>query len=229
MLTNLICTITLPGKAFTIFCIIIQVYTIMFSIILYKIIKSQNALNILHWTCEKGHIEDVKSVFKQNKKIFWNLDEHGHSALMIACIYGHDSIVQFLLNVKLPKLYFNQRNVYGYTPFILACQHGHLEVVKSLLSKDFIDFHQVDINGIPATLWACLRRQNTVIQFLEDNTVFAAEMSKFKNLVQEMRIKNEEDCNSKFIIWFNPEKGFEVKETEKKKLEFKMKVIYENS
>ena len=68
-----------------------------------------------------------------------------------------------------------------------------------------------------------------MIQFLEDNTVFAAEMSKFKNLVQEMRIKNEEDCNSKFIIWFNPEKGFEVKETEKKKLEFKMKVIYYNS
>ena len=103
MLSTLICSITLPGKAFTIFCIIIQVYTIMFSIILYKIIKSHNAINILHWTCEKGLDQDVKAIFQQNRKLLWKLDEHGHSALMIACIYGHEAIVKFLLNTNLPQ------------------------------------------------------------------------------------------------------------------------------
>ena len=89
------------------------------------------------------------------------------------------SIVQFLLSTDLPESYFNAKNVYGYTPFIIACQHGHAKVVQALLSKDFIEVNEVDINGIPGTLWACLRKQNEVMNMLENQPEFKPQMATF--------------------------------------------------
>ena len=214
MLTTLICNISQQAKAISMLLAFLQLYSIVISTCLYKIIQSHNSLNLLHWACENGDFKVVKSTISKKKKLLWKRDEHLNHAFSIACTFGHTEIVNYFLKSDLPNSYFNQQNVYGYTPLILACQHGHVDVVKSLLNNDFIDVKITDINGIPPPLWACLRRQDEVMELFKDNEGLNHDIDRFVNLVNELRSKNETNDNpaTKFIIWNNPENGIEIKE-----------------
>ena len=58
----------------------------------------------------------------------------GKSLLHVAAMYGHCSVVEYLLDLHDAKLDINAQNHKAETPLMLACRFGHSRVAKLLLS-----------------------------------------------------------------------------------------------
>jgi len=98
----------------------------------------------LHAACGAGDITTVQAYIKNERtemiggktvKIF-HLDPEGASALALAAMGGHASIVQLLLPIKMPpksNADVNGQSLAGTSPLMLAALHGHLDTVKLLL------------------------------------------------------------------------------------------------
>jgi ankyrin repeat protein len=80
------------------------------------------------------------------------INNHGSTALILACMDGLTEIAKILL--KAPNIDVNKQNYNGDTPLTWACYNGNLELVKLLISKPNIDFSKKDMGGKDAIYWA---------------------------------------------------------------------------
>ena len=99
----------------------------------------------LHAACGAGDIDTVQAYVRNERtemiggktvKIF-HLDPEGASALSLAAMGGHASIVQLLLPIKMPpksNADINGQSLSGTSALMLAAQHGHMETVEVLLA-----------------------------------------------------------------------------------------------
>jgi len=80
-----------------------------------------------------GRAEEVKSILRKNPSlnVNWKNEEvRAMSALFVACVNGHHSVVSILL--AHPDIDPNLKNSIGWTPFLAACYNGNTSCVRLL-------------------------------------------------------------------------------------------------
>ena len=83
--------------------------------------------------CQVGKIEIMKLLLERIENIDLNTrDVTGRTALMAACIHGHNDVVQLLLNHSGPEgnIELNAKDDDTKTAFMYACIKGHTDVVQ---------------------------------------------------------------------------------------------------
>lgn len=86
-------------------------------------------------SCIHGEIENVKDLLNDFPDIINKSDNFGDTGFLLACMFGHLSIVQFLLNdSRLTEEIINKSSNDRNTAFSSACMNSHLEVLKLLLN-----------------------------------------------------------------------------------------------
>ena len=109
--------------------------------------------NTFNDAADNGKVEEVKSILRKNPSlnVNWKSKERGATtALYIACISGHDSVVSILL--AHPDIDPNLKNTSGNTPFLIACANGNTSCVRLLLQDQRVMVNEPDNNGA-TPLW----------------------------------------------------------------------------
>uniref|UniRef100_A0AC34GW99 Ankyrin repeat protein n=1 Tax=Panagrolaimus sp. ES5 TaxID=591445 RepID=A0AC34GW99_9BILA len=90
-------------------------------------------------------LNKVKEALKEDKINIMATDEDKNNALILASLYGHFEIIQFLVN-EIPendrKEFIKKGNFLGITPVIGACASGNIQILDLLLNffNDDTDF-----------------------------------------------------------------------------------------
>ena len=97
------------------------------------------------------------------------VDREGKTALMWACIRGHEDIVRKILDVSILDLDLNRGDKYGNTALFYAASSGHVNTVKRLIAalKRFgLDIDKKNAQGMTPTLEATKRGHDSCAQVL---------------------------------------------------------------
>ena len=98
---------------------------------------------ILHWACEKNHLEVAKFLVTEINCDFEAKDEYNNRPIHIACAFsGSVELVSYL--IKVAGCDINARGVQGRTILHWACVKNHLEVVKFLVTEIKCDLEAED-------------------------------------------------------------------------------------
>ncbi|MBY0405931.1 MAG: ankyrin repeat domain-containing protein, partial [Cyanobacteria bacterium] len=91
-------------------------------------------------------------------------DNDGITALALASMYGHKTLVGLLL--RHPNIDINAKDCDGNTALTLASNKGHELVVEELLSHPNIDINSIDNDGRSALTLASVNGHETVVRVL---------------------------------------------------------------
>ena len=130
--------------------------------------EKKKEIEVLVDAINDGNLEKVKEMFDQTG-INVNLPlKNNGTALMLAALNGHESIVDYLVKVKGADVHYAVPD--GFTALITAAYMGHCNVVKYLLSKQsnrFLSDH-VDKRGLSAFLHAVNRGKLEVVKYFAE-------------------------------------------------------------
>ena len=86
--------------------------------------------HVLHYACDKGHLEFVKYMFEnQGLNIDFNVvDSIRQTPLHAACLYGKSDVVEFLL--KTENIEIGMKDNLQRTAKDLASQNGHQDILE---------------------------------------------------------------------------------------------------
>ena len=114
--------------------------------------RKTDGATALFVACREGAVECVRQLLTNNLILINNSKTNGRSPLFIASFFGHNEIVEMLMNHshKMRKksmvhgqLDVNQCDSKGFTPLFVAAQNGHTRIVTMLLKNavccDFVD------------------------------------------------------------------------------------------
>ena len=153
--------------------------------------KDVHSWTPIMWACRKGHKNIVQLLIDHsNENIDFNArikrcsnnfpcyecDYHGNShytPLMLACKFGHQDVVQLLIEQPNGKIDFNAKAGFGCTSLMLACKYGKKDVVKLLLDHSSIlniDLHAKDPYSYTAFSLACQSGHTEVVQLFLDHS-----------------------------------------------------------
>ncbi|KAH6876944.1 hypothetical protein BKA70DRAFT_218643 [Coprinopsis sp. MPI-PUGE-AT-0042] len=90
--------------------------------------------------------------------------KRGETALILACMQGHDKAVKELLH--LPNISVNATSVDGRTPLIWASREGHEGAARLLIACPSLDINAADDGGWTALIWASDRGHQGVVVLL---------------------------------------------------------------
>jgi len=102
-----------------------------------------------------GEVEEVKDILRKNPSlnVNWkNEEQNACTALFVACLNGHDSVVSILL--AHPVIYVNSKRKNGGTPFMIACYSGNTSCVHLLLQDHRVMVNEPDNVGGTPLFWA---------------------------------------------------------------------------
>ena len=129
----------------------------------------------MYEACKRGETKVVQLLLER-----CNPEESGlnikdwidRSTFMVACEYGHQDVVQLLLNYSDISINLNTENKYGETALLLACQKGHKDVVQLLLdnSERNIDLNARNNLGWTAFMYVCKNGHKDVVKLLLKNS-----------------------------------------------------------
>ena len=125
--------------------------------------RKTDGATALFVACREGAVECVRQLLTNNLILINNSKTNGRSPLFIASFFGHNEIVEMLMNHshKMRKkamvhgqLDVNQCDSKGFTPLFVAAQNGHTKIVTMLLknavchllSASFEITEQIEIN-----------------------------------------------------------------------------------
>jgi ankyrin repeat protein len=80
--------------------------------------------------CANGHLDAAMVLHRAGSNVL-HKNNNGTSCLAIACIHGHEHIVDMLLRV--PGVSVNHEDNEGWTPFHRACHENHLPIMRRLV------------------------------------------------------------------------------------------------
>jgi ankyrin repeat protein len=104
----------------------------------------------MHRAAEKGKTLRLRPFMSGDVNA---LDEHGNTALVLACSNGHLRCVEMLLNAKAN---IDATDLDDSTPLMIACREGHLPVANALIEAR-ADLHKINLNSLSALHCACQR------------------------------------------------------------------------
>ena len=115
-----------------------------------------------HFACKNGYLNIVK-YFIENTEIKIDLPgEERMTGLMLACLYGHYTLVEYLLEKK-SKI--NKKDKFKRTPLLHAIRGGHFKLVSYLLSRG-ADFEQADSSNNTPLHYACSSGFKNIVEIL---------------------------------------------------------------
>ena len=113
-----------------------------------------------------GKVEVVKDILRKNPSlnVNWkNEEQNACTALFVACLNGHDSVVSILL--AHPDIDPNLKNKFGNTPFLIACADGSTSCVRLLLQDQRVMVNEPDNSGYTPLFWAADQGHQDVIKW----------------------------------------------------------------
>ena len=117
---------------------------------------------LLH-AAASGQLALVKSLHKKKGvNINYQDEDDGSTALALAAMNGHETIVKHLLD---NGANVNQRCKDGFTALMMAAQEGHETIVKRLIEKNAPINHQTE-RGATALLMACQAGHESIVEQL---------------------------------------------------------------
>jgi ankyrin repeat protein len=122
----------------------------------------------LHHAVQKGLLEVVKLIPPASEyeyQVEWFQGDPNNRALHLAAASGHESILDYLLNMGSDP---NAKDSDGSTPLFKAIENGHLEAVKALLSNSRVEINIVNNAGNTPLFAAFARGQLHLAQYLFD-------------------------------------------------------------
>lgn len=109
-----------------------------------------------------GHLDVIKSL---KDKIDVNAKNiTGNTALIVACAYGYEDIVKYLLNI--PGIDINAQNMEGYSPLISTAWNGRINIVKLLIQAPELDVNAQNDEGITALMGTALNGTTDIANLL---------------------------------------------------------------
>ena len=127
---------------------------------------------LLHLACRSNHTHIVKFLIgcgiEANAQ-----DEHGQTAILIACIHGYNEIASVLIESSiaghLPEsLEVDTGDHRGLTPLNCAAIKGDLGLVKTLVSRGGANTNQTSPKGCTPLIYAGRGGYSEVVRFLLD-------------------------------------------------------------
>ena len=114
-----------------------------------------------------GKIEIVKLLLERTETQLEARNEDGNTAFHLACFFGHNDVVQLLMNGHDKNIDLNIRGIGEMTALMMASLRGHKDVVQLLLNSDQnIDLNTQDNDGHTAFMHACYFGHKDVVQLL---------------------------------------------------------------
>lgn len=113
--------------------------------------------------CRNGDLEDIVKLYDADKHIVNAKNEHGYSALTLACYSGNEEVVAFLVT-KVKSV--DGTSKYG-SPLMAATVKGYINIVKLLL-KHKADVDIADANKITALHYATMFKKTEIVKLLVD-------------------------------------------------------------
>ncbi len=123
----------------------------------------------LHYACEYGNIECVKTLVLKGKVDVNKVSHRGHTSLYLACLRGRPEIVKFLVNLlNCDPLVRSKKN--GNAAIHAACSKGHLDCLGYLVDVRNVDVDVLNDNGTSPLHFACEKGHiNTIHHLLRSN------------------------------------------------------------
>lgn len=138
----------------------------------FSIFEMENSAKLrpIHYAGSNGAVDAFKFLFSIDELDKRSLANTGKNALHLACLNGHDKIVEFLLNEPNGFDVFdvNEGDNYGETPLHLASTNRHKNVVSLLLNVKGIVVNKKNLKGETPLDLARERNENPVIEILEN-------------------------------------------------------------
>lgn len=113
--------------------------------------------------CRKGSLEDITKLYNNDNTIVNAKNEHGYSALTLACYSGNFEVVKFMVD-KVETV--NGKSKFG-SPLMAATVKGEKEIVKLLLDHK-AEVNITDAQGITALHYATMFNKEAIVKLLFD-------------------------------------------------------------
>jgi len=122
----------------------------------------------LYLAVEKGDVEEVKEILRSHPHLSgtWKNEQfHGATALQLACLKGHLSIVSVLL--AHPPIDVNLKDREGWTPFMSATIYGYAPACRLLLRDYRVQVNEPGRDGSTPLFWAAtMGRLDTIRRWI---------------------------------------------------------------
>ena len=136
-------------------------------------IKDSNGWSALHYACDLGDFESVKTLIETNA-IIDTYSNNQRIPLHLASYKNYPKIVEYLLKKGSNP---NYKDELGCTPMHLAAKEGYTECIKYLLNYNG-DLYSVDFRGWNILHYAAFHGNKDTVRFL---CMYDADFDKLKN------------------------------------------------
>lgn len=97
--------------------------------------KDRDGLTAFHWAAQAGHVEVLKYLFekadaREKRTLMSTITNKGQTALILACMQGHQAVVAFLLANNDDATISDQN---GWTALMYAAQGKHAAVITTIV------------------------------------------------------------------------------------------------
>ena len=141
--------------------------------------------------CRQGNLDIVVKLYAIDENSINVEEESGYTPLVLACYYGHEDIVEFLLD-KVNTL--NDKTSYG-SPLMAATVKGYDNIVDLLLAHK-VDPNITDEQGVTAAHYAVLFKNYTIVEKLVNaNADFTIKNNVNKSALDYAIIYNDDKLN----------------------------------
>lgn len=110
----------------------------------------------LHWAADLGYYDIADVLLARNAITEARTKSQGRTPLYLAAAHGHTPVVTLLLEHGAAVSAASKMD--GATAIHKAAQHGYTEVITALVAAK-ADVNKKDVEGMPALMWACQRKQ----------------------------------------------------------------------
>ncbi|GGI57920.1 ankyrin repeat domain-containing protein [Winogradskyella haliclonae] len=141
--------------------------------------------------CRQGNIDTVIKLYNIDDNVVNIQEETGYTPLVLACYYGHEDIVSFLVD-KVKNL--NDKTSYG-SPLMAATVKGYENIVDVLL-KNKVNPNITDEQGVTAAHYAVLFKNYVIVEKLVNaNADFTIKNNVNKSAMDYAIAHNDEKLN----------------------------------
>ena len=163
----------------------------LYSLFIFFVTHSANAQENIFDACRSGNLETVKKLHSINPKAINDEELSGYSPIVLACYYGHEDIVSFLVKKVLD---INNKTSYG-SPLMAATVKGYDTIVDLLLAHN-ANPDITDEKGVTAAHYAVLFKNYSIVEkLIEANADFTIKNNVNKSAIDYAIGHNDEKLN----------------------------------